>query len=212
MELFNKTDFFRNLNNKEIHDVFSIIHYQKKKYYKNEIITHKGNVSESLKVILRGSAHTEMSKTGEKVIKIADIKAGQTIAISFVFGTNNIIPVNVIADEDTEILIIQKEFVMKMLVLNNKILCNFLNHLSNQTQFLANKIKFLNLNTIREKLMFFLKEQQNTQQTQIITLNITQQKLADLFGVTRPSLSRCLKELEYEGKIKHISRNKIKIL
>ena len=166
MENIKNIDIFKQLNSNELTEVFDKIHYQKKKFSKNDVIALKGEQCDYLKIILKGSVHTEMSELGDKIIKIADLKAGQTIAIAFLFGTRNFIPVSVIADEET----------------------------------------------IKEKILFFLNEQKKIQKSNTINLNLTQQKLAELFGVTRPSLARSLKDLEIENKIMHISRTQIQII
>jgi len=212
MENYRNIELFKSLNDSDIVKLMSNIYFQKKKFRKNDIIVHSGTTCNSLKVITNGSAYTQMNNLGDKIIKIADIGRGQVIAISFIFGNNNLIPVDVIANEDCEIIIFQKEAIHKMITLNDKILDAFLKALSNQTQFLTQKIKFLNFNTIKEKLMYFLKEQSSLQKSKIITINSTQQQIAELFGVTRPSLARTLKGLELEGKIKHLSAKTIEIL
>ena len=212
MENYRNIELFKSLNDSDIVKLMSNIYFQKKKFRKNDIIVHSGTTCNNLKVITNGSAYTQMNNLGDKIIKIADIGRGQVIAISFIFGNNNLIPVDVIANEDCEIIIFQKEAIHKMITLNDKILDAFLKALSNQTQFLTQKIKFLNFNTIKEKLMYFLKEQSSLQKSKIITINSTQQQIAELFGVTRPSLARTLKGLELEGKIKHLSAKTIEIL
>ena len=212
MENYKKIELFKSLSDSEIIKLMANILFQKKKYKKNDIIVYSGTNCNSLKVVLSGSAYTQMNNMGDKVIKIADIGTGQVIAISFIFGNNNIVPVDVIANEDCEIIIFQKEAIHKMITLNDKILDAFLKALSNQTQFLTQKIKFLNFNTIKEKLMYFLKEKSSLQKSDIITIHSTQQQIAELFGVTRPSLARALKALELEGKIKHLSAKTIEIL
>lgn len=208
----NQVDIFKSLNNEELKAIFKQIHYQIKKFEKDEIIIHTGQKCENLKIILNGSVHTEMNNYGEKIIKIADLVKGQSIAISFVFGTNNTMPVNVIADETTEILTLSKDTIRKIFLLNNKIFDSYIEIVSNQTQYLAKKIKFLNFNTIKEKLLFFLNEQQHQQKTNIIKLKITQQILADLFGVTRPSLARAIKNLEKDNIIQSLPNKRIKII
>lgn len=212
MDYLKNIELFNNLSDYEITQLMIGVHFQKKHYTKGDIIVHSGTICESLKIITKGSAHTEMNDFSDKIIKIADIELGQIIAISFVFGNNNRTPVNVIANESTEILFFEKKSLEKMLCANDKVLKSFLSILSNQTQFLAKKIKFLNFSTIKEKMLYYLKEQEKIQKTNIIKLNITQQKLANIFGVTRPSLARAIKEMEKESIVKILSGRKIELL
>jgi CRP-like cAMP-binding protein len=87
------------------------------------------------------------------------------------------------------------------LQLNTQILINYLNNISSRTQFLTQKLQFLNFKTIREKVAHFLLTLAGDKYHSV-ELNHTQQQLAELFGVTRPSLARVLGEMQFEGLIK----------
>jgi CRP/FNR family transcriptional regulator, dissimilatory nitrate respiration regulator len=85
--------------------------------------------------------------------------------------------------------------------MNAQVLKNYLNSISTRTQFLSQKLHFLNFKTIREKVAHFLLTQAGDK-FHSIELKNTQQQLADLFGVTRPSLARVFGEMQKEGLIK----------
>jgi len=205
-------DFFNSLSNSDIELILNNIHFQKKRYKKGDTMVYAGTVCNSLKILLSGAAHTEMTNLENKTIKIAELKKGQAIAVAFIFGSVNRVPVNVIADEDTEIIVFPKDSVKKMITLNNNILDTFLATLSNQIQYLAEKIRFLNFNTLKEKMMYYLIDLSNRSNSDVVILPLTLQRLSGFFGTTRPSLSRTLKELEEDGLIKRISDKKIIIL
>jgi len=106
----------------------------------------------------------------------------------------------VIAVSDTELLIIDKPEFLRLLRSNDKILVNFLDMVSNRSQFLSEKIKFLNFKTIKGKLAHFILQKAGKEGTQVI-LEMTQTDLADYFGVARPSVARALGEMEEQGLI-----------
>ena len=93
---------------------------------------------------------------------------------------------------------------------NDKILVNFLDMISNRTQFLSEKIKFLNFKTIKGKLAYYILQKAGKERSSVI-LDLTQNDLADFFGVARPSVARALGDLEEEGYIEAHNKN-IKIL
>ena len=80
---------------------------------------------------------------------------------------------------------------------NAKVLTNFLNNISSRSQFLSHKLQFLNFKTIREKIAYFLL-QHTDDRLHSMELKSTQQQLAEMFGVTRPSLARVLSEMQRE--------------
>jgi CRP-like cAMP-binding protein len=78
--------------------------------------------------------------------------------------------------------------------------------ISNRSQFLSEKIKFLNFKTIKGKLAQYIL-QKTEQGTKAVKLEITQNDLADYFGVARPSVARALGDMEEEGLIEANGKN-----
>jgi CRP-like cAMP-binding protein len=157
-------------------------------------------------VVMTGMVKGEMVDYAGRVIKIEDIPAPGALASAFMFGNKNSFPVNVVAISDTELLIIDKPEFLKLLILDNKILVNFLDMISNRSQFLSEKIKFLNFKTIKSKLAFYILQKTGKEGTSAI-MDMTQNELADYFGVARPSVGRALGELEDDGLIIANSKN-----
>ena len=89
---------------------------------------------------------------------------------------------------------------LKLLHLNTRLLKNFLNSISSRAQFLSRKLNFLSIKTIREKIANYILQKAGDR-FHSIELKNTQQELADLFGVTRPSLARVLSEMQKEKLI-----------
>jgi CRP-like cAMP-binding protein len=158
-------------------------------------------------IVIKGVLKGEMVDFAGRVIKIEDIPAPGALAAAFIFGNRNRFPVNVLAVTSGELLVIEKVDFLKLLMVNGAILVNFLDMISNRSQFLSEKIKFLNFKTIRGKLAHYILQRAGNNSS--FTLDMTQNELADYFGVARPSVGRVLGELEEEGYIeakgKHIT-------
>jgi CRP-like cAMP-binding protein len=101
---------------------------------------------------------------------------------------------------DGELLVIEKPEFLRVLEADERLLVNFLNMISNRSQFLSEKIKFLNFKTIKGKLAYFILQKADAG-GEIINTGMTQSDLADFFGVTRPSIARALGEMEEAGYI-----------
>ena len=155
------------------------------------LISQSGEPVNSLMIVIKGTVKGEMVDYAGRVIKIEDIPAPGALASAFMFGNRNRFPVNVIAISDGEILLIEKPDFLKLLMRNDIILVNFLDMISNRSQFLSEKIKFLNFKTIKGKLAQFILQKAEGGKSSII-LDMTQNDLADFFGVARPSVARAL--------------------
>jgi CRP-like cAMP-binding protein len=90
------------------------------------------------------------------------------------------------------------------------ILSNYLNSISSRTQFLSQRIRFLSFRTIRQKIAHYLLDMAGDRLA-VVELPLSQEQLAEFFGVTRPALARSLGELAREGLIE-VSRRSVRIL
>ena len=192
---------FRGLDPESINSLLNDIHYQVKKFNKGDLIAAGGEKVRSLYIITRGSVKGEMLDYSGKSIKIEDIEAPKPLAAAFMFGKDNVYPVTVTANEQVTILVIPIGEFLKILQKNATVLINYLNSISTRAQFLSQKINFLSFKTIREKLAHFLLQQAGDRYHSV-ELKETQQQLADLFGVARPSLARVLGEMHNAGLIR----------
>jgi CRP/FNR family transcriptional regulator, dissimilatory nitrate respiration regulator len=208
--LLSNAPLFKGLSPDEIEKILDNVSYNIKKFQSGSMICQSGEHVNSLMVVLSGVVKGEMVDYAGRVIKIEDIPAPGALAPAFMFGNRNRFPVNVIAVSSAELLLIGKPDFLKLLMINDTILVNFLDMISNRSQFLSEKIKFLNFKTIKGKLAHFILQKAGTNQMSV-TLGMTQNDLADFFGVARPSVARALHDLEEKGFILAKSKN-IKII
>jgi CRP-like cAMP-binding protein len=197
---------FRGIQPEEVGVILSSVPSRVRKFSAGSLIAQTGDTVSSIMIVITGVVKGEMVDFAGRVIKIEDIPAPGAIASAFIFGNRNRFPVNVIAVSDSELLLIEKADFLKLLRINDIILGNFLDMISNRSQFLSEKIKFLNFKTIKGKLAQYII--QNTGKDGIsVTLGMTQVELADYFGVARPSVARALGELEDDGLIEANGKN-----
>ena len=201
---------FRELSATEIENLLTGISYYSRKFKSGSLVAQSGDQVSSLMVVIRGIVKGEMVDYAGRMIKIEEISAPGALAPAFLFGSKNSYPVNIMAISDVEILMIVKSEFLKLLIRNDTILVNFLDIISNRSQFLSEKIKFLSFKTIKGKLAQFILQRAGRDKLEIV-LETTQNDLADFFGVARPSVARALGEMEDEGLILARGKN-IKIL
>src|SRR5665647_361492 len=204
--LLSNAPLFKGISPDEIEIILKSVPNRVKKFQSGSMISQSGEPVNSLMIVIKGVVKGEMIDYAGRVIKIEDIPAPGSLASAFMFGNRNRFPVNVIATSDTEILTIDKPDFLKLLVGNDKILVNFLGMISNRSQFLSEKIKFLNFKTIKGKLAHFILQKAGNDLSSVI-LEMTQNELSDFFGVARPSVARVLRELEEGGFIEAKGKN-----
>lgn len=198
VKLLNKCPLFRGIEPSEIEETLSEVRKKTRKFKAGSAVVMAGEPVSALMIVAIGTVKGEMVDYSGHVIKIEDIPAPGLLASAFIFGSSNMFPVNVVAVTDAEILVLEKPDFLKLLSKNEVILSNFLNLISDRSQFLSEKIKFLNFKTIKGKLAQLILQKAGDSR-KAIDLGMTQNDLADFFGVARPSIGRALGEMEEEG-------------
>lgn len=172
--------------------------FKERHFKKGDLIAYQGEKIEYLYILLKGSVKTEMITESGTVVNIETISAPHPLASAFVFAENNTFPVDVIALEACDLMLISKDSVLKQMVESQEFLQAYIKHNSGRTQFLSERIKLLSIKTIKGKIAFYILERA---QNNAFKFDISQTALADYFGVTRPSLSRSLSEMTADGII-----------
>ncbi len=209
VDVLQESYIFKDLKPETIGKIIKEVHHQVKTYQKDELVASSGDICSSLKIIVKGTVVGEMMNFQGKSLRIDKLKAPDIIASAFIFGADNKFPVDVIAVEETKMLLIPRQDLMGLFRKNETILKNYLDIISNRTQKLTRKIKQLGLQSIREKFAHYLLEQVRNEGSYKFEIRNSQSELANMFGIARPSLARVIRELHNEGIIhakgRHIS-------
>jgi cAMP-binding proteins - catabolite gene activator and regulatory subunit of cAMP-dependent protein kinases len=200
---------FRGISPERLSSDFEKISFHTRFYKKGEILAKQGDVCNRLVILTKGSVRGEMIDYSGRLIKVEDIASPRAIAPLFLFGENNRYPVEVTANEATEVIEIPRISVLELFRKNEQFLENYMNLSANYARTLSDKLFFMSFKTIRQKIASYLLRLYSQQQQTHITLDRSQQELSDYFGVSRPSLARELAHMQEDGLLaadrKHIT-------
>ena len=200
---------FRGITPERLFADLEEISFHTRSYKKGEILAQQGAVCNRLVILTKGSVRGEMIDYSGRLIKVEDIAAPRAIAPLFLFGEENRYPVEVTANEPTEVIELPKSSVLSLFRKNEQFLENYMNLSANYARTLSDKLFFMSFKTIRQKLASYLLRLYTQQQQTHITLDRSQQELSDYFGVSRPSLARELAHMQEDGLLiadrKHIT-------
>lgn len=200
---------FRGITPERLFADLEEINFHTRSYKKGEILAQQGAVCNRLVILTKGSVRGEMIDYSGRLIKVEDIAAPRAIAPLFLFGEENRYPVEVTANEPTEVIELPKSSVLRLFRKNEQFLENYMNLSANYARTLSDKLFFMSFKTIRQKLASYLLRLYKQQQQTHITLDRSQQELSDYFGVSRPSLARELAHMQEDGLLiadrKHIT-------
>lgn len=204
------TELFCDIEEKYIEKYFNGIKYEIKKYSQDENIAFRGDEVKGLYINLEGKAATEMLKESGEVKRIEEIESFSLLATAFIFGDKNRFPVDLNATTPTSIFYIEKNELIQLLKKDDRLLKKFLDGISCKAQFLSNHLwnNFTN-KTIGEKFSQYILE---NQKNGFFQMKISVKDLAEYFDVSRPSLSRVIKNFLEENILEKIEKGKYKII
>lgn len=124
------------------------------------------------------------------------------IAPAYIFAHNNEMPVSVETSKKTTLLRMRPSELKLLIDTDERIRWNFIQHLSRIDIFLSQKMRMLSLFSVKEKVAQYLIKMATEQQSRTIRLDVSRQEMADIFGIQKFSLLRCLSEFEEKGAIR----------
>lgn len=185
------------------------VEYKLHSYEKDELFVNQNEICNRLIVLLKGSVRAQMIDDTGKIMKVEDLSAPSPLATIFLFGERNRFPVEVLANEPVETIVFSRDTILTIFQQNRKVLLNYLNINSMYATRMSDKLHFLSFKTIRQKIANYLLKLPT--KDGVATLDRSQNSLAEYFGVTRPSLSRELANMQADGLIE-MDRKQVKIL
>ena len=181
-------------------------------YAAGELVALQGAVYISLFIVEEGLLRTEMTDPEGTKVVVEEIAASRAVAPAFLFAENNKLPVSVFAVQPSVIVDISRNHLVEMMQKNQRVLENYLKEISNRSRFLSERLRLTTFGTIKSKLKSYFLEMSNKNKDTLFTIPHTHQELADMFGVTRPALTRAIRQLEESGTISRTGSRTYRLL
>lgn len=176
--------------------------FQKGTYPKGAYIHFDGDICDHINLIIHGVIEVEhLNEDGSKLM-VNQFQSGQIIGLNIIFSSHPYYIMNFLAQSDVVMASIKKDVFEDHLFQSKTLMKNVLSILSDNSLRIGQKLKRDFKLTIKEKLLTYLDAQHIKQHCNPIVLPMSKTKLAELFGVSRTSVSRTLKQMEEEGLLK----------
>ena len=201
LEGIRKCPLFEGLTDNEVIDLMHTVRYRVTRLYKGDFLFVAGEDCLHANILLDGEVVAYLEGASDRYIRMSTFHAGNMFAPAFLFAQVRRYPVTVQATTNTKVLRILSADFERLLELDSRLAKNFTVILSNLIAGLTKKVGMLLL-SVRDKIIFFLKEEQHRQQSNTIRLSMSRQELADHFGIQKYSLQRALNELQESGAIR----------
>ena len=174
------------------------------RYAPGERIIAQGAECRSALLLTAGTANTEMVQDGRD-LAIDVLKAPMLLASAFLFGTENRMPVSVTAATTCEVWTVNKEALFGFMLQQPEAMRRFVAEVSDRAQFLSRRLRQLTLQSLRSRVLDFLRERGAMSSVQTAAQQLGVQR--PLWRQTLPHSARCESRVPPEGvKFPHCLR------
>jgi CRP-like cAMP-binding protein len=175
--------------------------FRKNRYEKGQVIHFEGDYCGALGILIEGHAVVERIDISGGLIRIREMFPGDLLGGNLIFSQQPYFPMTITAVTAVEVLAMDRAILFEICAENRTFLAAFLEHISNNTLHLGDRIKHTVSRSVRERVILFLRREQTLQQADTIVLRMSKKALAERLGVQRTSLSRTLQKMREEGLI-----------
>ena len=193
----------RDKSTEDIAKIKCDINHKVKHYSKGDYVALQGDKLDSLYLLNKGSVRTEIVSDSGLVLSMEQLVAPFPLAGAFLFADDNSFPVDVIALEDCEVMLIPKTEIEKQIAACVGFMRGFMAFSANRIQYLSNRLKLFSHRNIKSKLVYYIMLHEKKGE---FTFDRSITRLADYFGVERPSLARAISEMIADGLIEYKNR------
>lgn len=209
-EVLRKCPLFMGISDENLISILVCLGATMKTYEKKETIFSEGEPAKYIGIVLSGAVQiVQMDYLGNRNI-VANIEAAELFGESFACAGVEAIPMDVVAREDTEVLLIDclriTQTCSSACEFHRRMIYNLMKLVAMKNIIFHQKIEIISKRSTREKLMTYLVMQAKKNKSTIFEIPYGRQELADFLGVDRSGLSVEIGKLCKEGVIRSKKR------
>ncbi len=203
LDILRDCPLFQNITEQDFLAILSCLDAKQSTYLKDQTIFAEGDFSHYFGIVLSGTVQIiQIDYYGNKSI-VAKLEPSQVFGESFAYAETKTIPVDIIACEPTEVLLIDARKITKSCPnacsFHNQMIFNLLRIIAKKNLMFQQKIEVTSKRSTREKLMSYLLLQAKLQNSKQFNIPYDRQELADYLEVDRSGLSAEISKLKKEG-------------
>ncbi len=175
--------------------------YHVEHYNEGQVIRHQGTQYDELMVLLAGKVSARFHEYSGKTMLVETLCAPDPIAAAVLFSDVNYLPVTAEADDDVRIICIKRAGVLALFQADVVMMQKYLKEMGSKVVFLAERVRLAELASLRQKIADYLLRMRDQYHRNDFSIPYSREKMAELLGAARPSLSRELSRMADEGLI-----------
>ena len=198
-----KSKLFAGLGEDEISAMLSCLSARLQTYKKGEYVLRQGTHLSDITILVEGSLHIQKDDYWGNRSILGQIAAGEIFGEAYVAPENGILLNDVVAIEDSAVIF----FDVKKIITTCSSACRFHTMvvqnmfftISEKNKKLVQKLDHMSKRSTREKLLSYLSEEAQKQNSSAFTIPFNRQQLADFLSIDRSAMSNELSKMRKEG-------------
>lgn len=211
IQVLSSSELFCSLSTESLEKIVTQHEFSIQSYGKEDVIFCEEEECQHLSFILDGKVEIQKIDMNGKMLSVAQFETGDVFGELLIFSRHNHFPMTVVAKQNSTIMHIRRDSVLKLCQMETPFLFAYLKMISDKAFILNKKLKEVTLKTIREQISEFILAEAQKQNSKLVKLPMTKKDWAEKIGVQRPSLSRELLKMQEEG-ILLLKKNAIEVL
>jgi CRP-like cAMP-binding protein len=204
-DVLKKCPLFDNIAAGDLFGMLNCLRAKVVSFDKKYTIFAEGSPAKLIGIILSGSAQIfQVDYYGNRSI-LSEIGPSEVFAEAFACAELPALPVSVIANEPTEVMLIDCEHILHTCAghcsYHQQLIFNLMKDLATKTILFHQKIEITSKRTTRDKLLTYLMFQSKKFDSNSFNIPFDRQELADFLEVDRSGLSSEISKLKKEGII-----------
>lgn len=205
ISLLSESSLFHGITAQDVTGLLECLGAKKNTYRKNQSVFLEGDPAGFVGMVLSGSLQINRDDAYGNRDILGRAVAGDVFAESYAFADVASMPVNVISQEDSQVLLIDSRRITRCCAnacsFHTRLIQNLLQIVSRKNLQFHEKLEITAKRTTREKLLAYLSAQEKRAGSKSFTIPFDRQSLADYLGVERSAMSNEISKLRKEGII-----------
>ena len=206
VEYIRRIPFFSGLSQSELASVSQIC--LPRRVERGQVLFHEGSEGYEVFMILSGRLRVDCASSDGQPVTIA-VRGAREVIGEMAIIDKAPRSATVWAETDAKLLVIHRDNFNRLLETTPQIAISLIRHLSSRLRDVSAALKESRSEPLRNRILQFLCQQPSDEG--IVELRSTQKEIAQELGCSREALSRNLRQLSDEGKIKKLGRGRLQI-
>jgi CRP-like cAMP-binding protein len=213
--ILKRTKLFSGISEEDIESMLSCLDASVREFKKGEYVFRGGEHIGQITVLLSGELHIQRDDYWGNRDIVNRISVGEMFGEAYIAPESGALPNDVVALEDSTVIFFNVKRITTVCSascrFHSMVVQNLFYALSEKNRVLVQKLGHISKRSTREKLMSYLSEQAERQNSASFSIPFNRQQLADFLSVDRSAMSNELCKMRDDGLIE-FEKNQFRLL